>query len=82
MNIKKVISDGRLFSVTFKKKNGELRTMLARTGVKKYLRGGVNKNTNPNHVIVFSVHDKGYRTLDLTKIVQLTANGVTYAKFD
>lgn len=82
MEFKKIVSDGRLFSVTFKKKNGELRTMLARTGVKKYLRGGVNKNSNPNHLIVYSVHDRGYRTIDEKQLIEFTANGVTYANFN
>lgn len=81
-NIKEIVSNGRFFTVKFTKKNGEIRTMLARTGVKKYLKGGVNRNSNPNHLIVYSIHDRGYRTVDLDNVIELTANGVTYAKIN
>lgn len=74
------VSNGKLFSVTFIKKNGEERTMLARTGVTKYLRGGVNRNPNPHHLIVYSMHDKGYRTINLNTIVKLKANGTEYQR--
>lgn len=78
--LKKFVSNGKLFSVTFIKKTGEERTMLARTGVKKYLRGGVNRNTNPDHLIVWSMQDKAYRTINLSTITKLKANGTEYQR--
>jgi hypothetical protein len=74
------VSNGKLFSVTFIKKNGEERTMLARTGVKKYLRGGTNRNPNPHHLIVYSMHDKAYRTINIETIIKLRANGTEYQR--
>jgi hypothetical protein len=76
--LKRLLSNGRFFTVTFIKKDGSTRRMTARTGVKKHLRGGTNKNTNPNHLIVWSVADKGYRTVDINAITKLTFNGETY----
>lgn len=77
-HVREAVADGRLFSVTFKKKNGELRNMLARTGVKKYTHGGVNKNSNPNHLIVYSLNDHGYRTVNMETITKIKINGVEY----
>lgn len=78
--LKRFVSNGKIFSVTFIKKNGEERTMLARTGVKKYLRGGVNRNPNPNHLIVYSMYDKEYRTINFDTIIKLKANGTEYQR--
>jgi hypothetical protein len=77
-HVREAVADGRLFSVTFRKKNNELRTMVARTGVKKYTRGGVNKNCNPNHLIVYSIKDQGYRTVNTETITKIKINGVEY----
>ena len=78
--LRRFISNGKLFSVTFIKKNGEERTMLARTGVKKHLKGGTRMNNNEEHLIVWSMHDKAYRTINLSTITKLKANGTEYQK--
>jgi len=69
--------EGKLFSVTFKKKNGSLRTMTARLGVRKYLTGGGSKfDAEANGMVrVFSMGDLGYRTVTAEKIVRLKAYG-------
>ncbi len=70
--------NGKFFTVKFIKKNGDERVMTARTGVKKYLHGGVNRNHNPNHVIVFDVQNKGYRTVDLENVFELHSQGFKF----
>ena len=69
--------EGKLFSVTFKKKDGSLRTMTARLGVRKYLTGGGSKfDAEANGMVrVFSMGDLGYRTVTAEKIVRLKAYG-------
>ena len=69
--------EGKLFSVTFEKKDGSLRTMTARLGVRKYLTGGGSKFDAElrGMVRVFSMRDKGYRTVTAEKIVRLKAYG-------
>lgn len=69
--------EGKLFSVTFKKKDGTLRKMVARLGVRKYLTGGGAKfDAEPRGMVrVFSMGDKGYRTVTAERIVRLKAYG-------
>ena len=78
--LKRFVSNGRIFSVTFTKKNGEERTMLARTGVIKHLKGGKRMNNNPNHLVVWSMQDHAYRTINLETITKLKANGTEYQR--
>ena len=67
--------EGRLFSVTFTKKDGTLRTMVARLGVRKYLTGGGAKfDAEPRGMVrVFSMGDLGYRTVIVENIIKLKA---------
>lgn len=59
-------TNGRFFSVSFVKKDGSLRKMVARIGVKKYLRGGENKLANhPNLVTVWDSQKRDYRSINL-----------------
>jgi len=78
--LKRFVSNGKIFSVTFIKKNGEERTMLARTGVAKHLVGGKRMNNNPNHLVVWSFGDRSYRTINLETITKLKANGTEYQR--
>jgi hypothetical protein len=68
-------NEGKLFSVTFEKKDGSLRTMTARLGVRKYLTGGGSKfdAESLGMVRVFSMRDKGYRTVTAEKITRIKA---------
>jgi hypothetical protein len=76
--IKKIIGT-RFFSVTFTKKDGTERTINARLGVKKYLKGGEKSyNDNDfNYLTVYSVKDKGYRTVNLDTIKEIKLNNRT-----
>jgi hypothetical protein len=79
-NLKEVLNDGRIFNVTFVKNDGSIRRFNARLGVRSHLKGGV-MTYNPesrDNLIVFSMDDKGYRTIKLDNILILKANGKTY----
>lgn len=80
--VKQLLNDGKIFSVTFVKKNGEERTMRARMGVKSHLKGGslTYDPTTKNNLIVFSMDDNGYRTINVDSILRLKANGVVFQK--
>lgn len=78
--LKSFVSNGKIFSVTFIKKNGEERTMLARTGVTKHLKGGKRTNHNIDQLVVWSMQDNGYRTINLDTIIKLKANGTEYQR--
>ena len=68
-------SNGKIFSVVFTKKDGSEREMVARTGVKKHLKGG-ELAYNPaeyDMVCVFDVQKEGYRmiNLDTLKLIKM-----------
>ena len=79
MNIKEFKNEvkGNFFRACFVKKDGTIREMTARFGVKKHLKGG-ELGYNPealNYIIVFDVEKEAYRTINLDKLVYLRYNG-------
>ena len=69
-----------IFSVVFLKKNGELRPMTCKLGVKKHLKGGILKY-NPgerNNLIVFDMQKGGYRTINLDTLMHISMKGAEY----
>jgi hypothetical protein len=71
--------NGMLFSVSFIKDNGAERKMVARLGVHKYTKGkGMLYNAEErNNIVVFSMQDKGYRTINIDRLLKVKAFGVT-----
>lgn len=70
----------KIFSVEFLKKDGTLRKMTCRFGVKKYLKGGeltydANKK---NYLIVYDLKEESYRTINLNTLQKLTFEGNEY----
>jgi hypothetical protein len=64
-------TNGRIFSVTFVKKDGTIRKMTARLGVKKDLKG-VGLSFDPTAkqlVVVFDMHKRAYRMINLQTII-------------
>lgn len=68
------------FGVTFTKKDGSTRRMVCRLGVTKHLRGGVKSFSDADHNIltVWSVADRGYRSIRLDTLAEVRAGGVTH----
>lgn len=82
-NLKQVIFDklkqsGRIFSVTFIKKNGKIRRMNARFGVRKGVNGkGLSYDPKVvNNVIVFSMNDNEFRTFNLDSVLYIKNDGL------
>lgn len=73
-------SNGKFISVTFTKKNGELRKLHGRLGVKKDLHGGVNKvvkNSN-SYMTIWDKQKSAYRTINLSTVTDLHINKKVY----
>lgn len=73
-------SNGKLFGVTFIKKNGSLRDMNCRLGVQKGVKG-VGMSYNPseyNLICVFDVKKDSFRMINLKTITRLSISGQTY----
>ena len=75
-----VENKSNIFSVVFLKKDGSIRKMLCRFGVKKHLKGGKLK-FNPlerNLLVVFDMQKEAYRMINLETIMNINMKGVEY----
>ena len=75
-------TNGKFFHVQFIKKDGSLREMTGRLGVKKFLKGGSN---NQEHIVEYeNVYDidptKGYRTVNLKTVQSFKCGNVEWPK--
>lgn len=71
---------GKIFSVEFIKKDGTLRKMVCRLGVKKHLKGGsLGYDAEAlNYLTVFDLQSEEYRTINVNTLKSITFEGVTY----
>lgn len=73
-------NSGQIFSVQFVKKDGSIRDMTARLGVKKYLKG-VGLNFNPsdyNLIVAFDMVKKEHRMINIGTLRLLKVDGKTF----
>ena len=71
---------GRIFGVTFVKKDGTTRQMTCRGGVRKYTKGGTLK-FNPKSYdlrVVFDLDKMQYRMVPIDRVLELRVGGKTY----
>tara|TARA_R100000664_G_scaffold24829_1_gene34711 strand:- start:603 stop:878 length:276 start_codon:yes stop_codon:yes gene_type:complete len=69
-----------IFSVVFLKKDGTIRKMICRFGVKKHLKGG-SLRFNPLDramLVVFDMQKNAYRMINLETISNINMKGVEY----
>lgn len=73
-------SNGKIFRVTFTKKDGTVRTMVCRLGVTSHLRGGCQPYNPGNYglVTVFDMQQLGYRNINLDTTSEIKINGKVY----
>lgn len=77
----KMIEDtnGKFFTVTFQKKDGSIRDMNARIGVKKGQVGGVaTYKANPNNVGVYESNKGKYRCFNIERLMKIKFKGMEY----
>ena len=70
----------RMFVVSFIKQDGSVRTMYAKTGVKRCLSKRQNKrkvtNTNPNIVRVYDCESKSYKSFKLSSVFEFRSGNI------
>ena len=73
-------ANGKIFSVEFFKKNGELRKMNARFDVKAGITGkGLDYDPLEHGLMnVFDMNKRGYRMVVVSNITKLHVGGITY----
>tara|TARA_A100001011_G_C14206719_1_gene798104 strand:+ start:624 stop:905 length:282 start_codon:yes stop_codon:yes gene_type:complete len=79
-------SNGKLFGVSFIKKDGTPRDMVCRLGVKSYIKGtgkpsfALNKD-NP-YQLVFDFQKKAYRVINMETLFKIKFQNKTYFRED
>lgn len=74
-------SKGRTFGITFVKKDGTHRRMVARTGVYRYVKGtgaGFGKGAIKPLRTVFDMTKGAYRTIPTDRVLEVRFGGRTY----
>lgn len=71
------IKDGKIFSVIFRKANGDERHLVGRLGVKKALKGGSKpfSDEDYNLVTVYDLQKQAYRSFKVDRVLQLKEHG-------
>lgn len=71
-NVTKILnSNGKIFTVTFLKKNGSLRVLNGRLGVTKHLKGGLSTLNPLEYITVYDLQSKGYRAINRSTIIDV-----------
>jgi len=73
-------TNGRFFSVRFRKQDGSIREMVARTGVGRYITGkGLRFDPKSKGlIVVFDVEQRGYRIIRLENILSFRCGNLVY----
>jgi hypothetical protein len=73
-------SKGKIMTIAYRKKDGTLRTINTRTGVKKDITGkGLTYNPDEyGYVILWDLNKKAYRTVNLDTVTTLKGGGEIY----
>lgn len=71
-NVTKILnSNGKIFTVTFIKKDGSLRVLNGRLGVTKHLKGGLSTLNPLEYITVYDLQSKGYRAINRSTIIDV-----------
>lgn len=72
-------TNGKLFTVTFLKKNGTERTINGRLGVSKGVKGtGKNNGIALGYISMYDVQEKGFKMVNSRTITELRTNKTIY----
>jgi hypothetical protein len=76
-------TNGKLFSVTFIKKDGSLRDMTCRLGVQKHLKGGKSTTSHIERLItvfemISGISEPRYRNINTETLTRVRVDGETF----
>ena len=75
-----IVSDGKVFSAKFTKRDGTIRVMNCRRGVRKNVKGvGLAFNPQDKGLLgVWDMHQSGHRFINLQTLQSIQAGGLVY----
>jgi hypothetical protein len=70
----------QIFSAKFVKKDGTVREMVCRLGVKKHLKGGelAYDAKSMGYLPVFDMQKEEYRMININTLIEVKINGMVY----
>jgi hypothetical protein len=68
----------KFFTIEFVKRDGSLRRINGRLGVKKHTKGGRDCNTNKQMMTVYDNYAKGYRNVNLSTVNYVVVDGIKH----
>ena len=71
----------KIFKAKFVKKNGEVREMNCKLGVKKHLKDGINVNNRNRYLTVYDMKSEGYRNINLNTILEIRCGNKLIKRF-
>jgi len=70
------LKNGKIFSVTFVKRNGQVSTMNSKLVVKKNSKK--TESSSKGNFTVYSMNNQSYYTLNLGRVLRIKCNGIVY----
>ena len=70
------LKNGKIFSVTFVKRNGQVSTMNAKLVVKKNSKK--TESSSKGNFTVYSMNNQSYYTLNIGRVLRIKCNGIVY----
>lgn len=70
-------ANGKFMTVTFRKKDGSMRTINGRAGVTKHLRGGVKTVDENKYFTIFETNN-GYRNVNYDTVTEVKTGGMVF----
>jgi hypothetical protein len=74
------LAENQIFSAKFIKKDGTVRDMVCRLGVKKHLKGGElgYDAKSMGYLPVFDMQKQAYRMININTLIEITINKINY----
>ena len=69
---------GKIISITYMKKSGEISRMNGIFGVRRFLKGGTFKGDRSLYIVIWDVAKRDYRSVNRTGIMELRAGEQVY----
>jgi len=71
-------SNGKIFRVSFVKKDGSVRHLIGRLGVTKCLKGGKKTVSEDQYLTVYDLQKQGYRSVNKDSIIEVAFRGALH----
>jgi hypothetical protein len=69
---------GKIITVVFKKKDGQIRTLNGIYGVTKFIKGGPTKYDPNRYIVLWDIAKRDYRSVDKSTLMEVRTDRQTF----